>query len=344
MPWPPVMPPMFFPPPPPRRGAGRGILMILLIVALVISIMINFGKFADLTGAAGIKQTTIVSGDSQTKIAVVPVDGLILDNSAAQFDQVLSDVEKDTTVKALVIEINTPGGSASASDEMYHRLLRFKKDRPIPVVIAMKGMATSGGYYLSCAGDYLFAEPVTLTGNIGVLLPRFNISKLVDEHGIEETTLVATTTGHSYKDAGSMFKPENPQDEQYLQGIVDGLFAQFKNAVETGRKGKLSDVTGDTFSGKAFLANDAKDRGLIDQIDYPEKAYDYAAQQAGVSNKSVVVFTPRTSILDMLSDSWRGGNPQGSASKMVSLNDFHVDIQSLQNLICAQPMMIWRGN
>jgi protease-4 len=337
--------------PSPRGGFGKTLLIVLLLVALVVSLVLNFSQIGDVLGStASVKETTIVSGDPQTKVAVIPIeDDIITDQSAANFDLLLSDVEKDATVKAVVVEINTPGGSASASDEMYHRLLRFKqttKDagRTVPVVISMRGLATSGGYYVSCAGDYVFAEPITLTGNIGVILPSFNLSKLVEEHGIEETTLTATTTGHSYKNAGSMFQPSNPLDRAYMQGIVDGLFAQFKAAVETGRATKLHDSAGDIFSGKAFLAQEAKDRGLIDEIGYPEKAYDYAAQAAGVSNKTVVRLTPRTSILDMLGIDSRSTLPTGRAMGISTINGLSVDAQSLRDLICCPPMMIWRAN
>lgn len=334
----------------PRGGGGKWWLIIFLIIALIISVFFNFGQLASVAQGVGAKQTTLVAGDSQNKVAVVPVDGMILDSSQQQFDQLLGEIEKDSTVKSLVVEIDTPGGSASASDEMYHRLLKFKQDEKdsghtIPVVISMRGMATSGGYYLSCAGDYIFAEPICLTGNIGVLLPRVNLSKLVGDHGIEETTLTATTTGHSFKNAGSMFKPPVPEDEAYLQGIVDGLFAQFKDAVQAGRKGKLNDTAGDIFSGKAFIAADAKDRGLIDQIDYPDKAYAYAAQQAGVSNASVVLFTPRVSIFDWLGSSWQLGPVKSASSQgTVSVNGINVDARSLQDLISARPLMLWRGN
>jgi protease-4 len=349
MPVPGFFPPMM-PPPPPKHGVAKTLLFLFLLGALAVSVIINFAQIAGTLGAGmTVKETTIVAGDPQSKIDVVPIDDdMILDQTAANFDQMLTAVEKDSAVKALVVEINTPGGSASASDEMYHRLLLFKqttKDagRTIPVVIAMRGMATSGGYYISCAGDYLFAEPGCLTGNIGVILPRVNISKLVADHGIEETTLVATTTGHSFKNAGSMLSPPNPQDEAYLQGIVDGLFAQFKLAVQTGRAGKLHDTAGDIFSGKAFIAQDAKDRGLIDQIDYPEKAYDYAAQAAGVTNKTVVRLSPRVSILDMFGGDRFALSPSRAMGNS-TINGLTVDAQTLRDLITCRPMMIWRGN
>ena len=278
----PMAGPPFFPPPPPRRG-GKWVVIIVLVVALVVSILVNVVQFGvAVAGAAGEVRQTVISGEGSDKVAVVPIDGLIDDQSALTFDTLLKDVEKDSNVKALVVEVDTPGGSATASDEMWHRLDLFKKLKNIPVVIAMKGMATSGGYYVSSAGDYIYAEPGCLTGNIGVLFPRFNMSKLVNEYGVFESTLTATTTGHSYKNAGSMFQPQNPEDEAYLQGLIDSIFGQFKSVVLNGRKGKLVDKTGDVFSGKAFIAADALARGLVDQIGYPEAAYDYAAKTAGL--------------------------------------------------------------
>ncbi len=357
--WPPggmppgvVMPgPMMFPPMPPyqpRRRVGLWILVIVLLIGLGVSVLINIAQLGGSLSGGDIRQT-VISGEGSDKVAVVPIDGLIDESSEQTFDRELKEVEKDSGVKALVVEIDTPGGSATASDEMYHRLDRFKSDRKIPVVVAMRGMATSGGYYVSCAADYIFAEPGCLTGNIGVLFPRFNMSKLFDKWGIAETTITATVTGHSYKNAGSMFQPENPQDEVYLQGLIDGTFAQFKGVVLTGRKGKLVDKSGDIFSGKAFIAQDALDRGLVDKIDYPEKAYDYAASTAGLGGHSVVRYTPNATRLRLLSarsDIRRGesGAGAGAGSAMVNIDGFSVDARTVENLFSARPLLLWRGN
>jgi protease-4 len=211
----------------------------------------------------------------------------------------------------------------------------------------MRGMATSGGYYVSCASDYIFAEPGCLTGNIGVLFPRFNMSELFDKWGLKETTITATVKGHSYKNAGSMFQPENPQDEAYLQGLIDGTFAQFKAVVLTGRKGKLVDKTGDVFSGKAFIAQDALDRGLVDQIGYPEKAYDYAASTAGLGGHSVVRYTPNATLIQLLTarsniQRASGGTPAEAA--MVNIDGFNVDAKAVESLFEARPLLLWRAN
>jgi len=340
-PWPPM--PMMFAPP---RRSGAWILVVLLLIAMVVSGVVNLVLFGmTMAGAAGEVKQAVISGQGPEKIAVVPVEGLIDDDSAQGLDRALKDVEKDSSVKALVVQINTPGGSATASQEIYYRLNRFKSDQHMPVVVAMRGMATSGGYYVACAGDYIFAEPGCMTGNIGVLFPRFNVSKLVDKYGVAETTLTATVAGHSYKNAGSMFQPENPLDEKYLQGLVDGTFAQFKEAVETGRKGKLVEKYGDIFSGKAFMASDAVDRGLIDQIGYPDKAYDYAASLAKISNPLIVEFAPRPTLLQLLAArSNLQRDEKGTSSAMLSINGFSVDAKSAESLLTARPMLLWRGN
>jgi protease-4 len=346
--------PMMMPPPPPRGGAWRWAVIIILLLVLSVSIIFNFILLGASAGGASvnIRQTTIVPGDGQNKIAVVPVEGLIQDNDPAIFEQVLTEIAKDSTVKALVVEIDTPGGSASASDEMYHSLNRFRQTaldqgKKIPIVVAMRGMATSGGYYIACGADYIFAEPGTLTGNIGVLFPRINVSGLMGKYGLQEDTLTANTNGHSFKNAGSMFQAKNPVDEAYLQNLVDQIFAQFKSVVEIGRKGRLKDQQGDIFSGKAFIAQDAKDRGLIDQVDYPEKAYDYAASTAGVSNKTVVRYTPAPPLwmqVFMGAHSNTGGSTAQGPGTAVTVNGINVDVVSIARLITARPLLLWRSN
>ena len=337
--------PGFFPPPPSRRG-GKWVVILLLALALAASVLVNIVQFGvTVAGAAGEVKQTVISGEGSDKVAVVPIGGLIDDNSAQAFDLLLKDVEKDSNVKALVVEVDTPGGSATASDEMWHRLDVFKNNKPVPVVIAMKGMATSGGYYVSSAGDYIVAEPGCLTGNIGVLFPRFNMSQLINKYGVFESTLTATTAGHSYKNAGSMFQAENPEDEAYLQGLVDSIFAQFKSAVQTGRKGKLVDKTGDVFSGKAFIAGDALARGLIDQIGYPETAYDYAAKKAGLWTHSVVRYTPMPTLWQVLTA--KSNVPAGQAAfsgEKLTVNGVSVDARTAADLLTARPMLLWRGN
>ena len=97
-------------------------------------------------------------------LAVIPVRGVIFDRMVEKFNRWMSSAEHDPNVKAVVVEIDTPGGGVTASDEIHQRIKRFKAAKQVPVVVCMRGTATSGGYYIACAGDYIMAEPTTLTG------------------------------------------------------------------------------------------------------------------------------------------------------------------------------------
>jgi len=321
------------------------------IVLSVAALVIFAGSAASLAADEfGTKQSIIQQGDAMHKIAIVQIDGIIDDKEKEKFIKVLNAVEKDSQVCALVVQIDTPGGSASASDEMYHRLLQLKKSwkdagKNIPVVVSMQGMATSGGYYVSCAADYLVAERGTLTGNIGVLFPRFNVSQFFGDHGLKESTLTATPPeGRSFKNAGSMFHATDAEDEQYLQGLVDGIMKCFMDAVNTGRGARLNIAQfHDIFSGKAFLADDAMQRGLIDQIGYPDDAYAYAISKSGVANPQLVRYSERPSLLETLMSSQSnlsGAKAQGN----VTVNGVNFNANDLARLIESRPLLLWRGN
>jgi protease IV len=184
----------------------------------------------------------------------------------------------------------------------------------------MRARATSGGYYAACAGDHVFAEPTTLTGNIGVLLPRYNFSKLMEKYGVEEKTVVST--GSTYKNVGSPFSPEDETKAgPYLQTLADNAMSQFKKVVEEGRGSRLIGKKEDLYSGKVFVATEALKAGLIDQIGYPRDAYQHAAKVANLSKPNVVRYQePTPSLLGLLSSrsvsdgGSMGTSPAGASS------------------------------
>jgi len=290
-------PPMFMPPPPPPRGGGggfvRGIMVTLATTIFGLSLTLNLylliahGIF---NSNASARSSNLSDGDPGQKVAVVPIKGTIMDEASERFARFMKQVEADSTIKALVLEVDSPGGSVTASDEIFHRIGKFKAEHPkIPVVVSMAGLAASGGYYVSCGADYLFAQPSTLTGNIGVLLPQFNVSELFDKWGIKENTIVST--GATFKNAGSMFVPEKPEDRAYLQDIADKAFAQFKSVVKQGRTGhakfdvkKLDQIA----NGKIYMADDAVAIGLVDEKGYLADACEYAASKVGMTKPNVM--------------------------------------------------------
>jgi protease IV len=227
---------------------------------------------------------------------------------------------------------------------MYHRLARFKADAKVPVVVTMGGEATSGGYYVACGADYIFARPATMTANIGVLMPQFNVYDLMTKYGVKETTIVSS--GADYKNLGSMFEPDDPKARAYLQGLTDAIFEQFKNVVREGRKGKLPADTSDVFNGRVYMAADALKLGLIDKIGYSEDAYDYAKTAAGLTAAKVVRYQPAPMLQRLLggdSLSNVSGAKAQSSPTGITVNGVSVDLRQLGDLIAPRPMYLWQG-
>jgi protease-4 len=354
MPYPPVgMPPPGFPPgmgmpppPPPRRsgGAGRAVFMTLLILLLAFSVLLNLVLLVgSMGGGSTTQQHTIRTGKATEKIAVVPLKGIIDSNASTQFARFMEQAENDKSVKAVVIEIDSPGGTVTASDEIYNRLKSFKAKKSVPVVVSMASLATSGGYYAACGADHVVAQPTTFTGNIGVLMPRYNFSKLMEKYGVEETTIVST--GAKFKNAGSSFRPEMPEEKAYMQQLADSAFTQFKKVVSAGRSSKLKGNIEDIANGKVYTANDALNLGLIDQIGYLDDAQTVAQTSAGLTNPTVVRYHDPPSLMDLFMSSRSNGVTgvtvgQGAGGGAVNIT---VDANLLRELSTPRPLYLWRG-
>ncbi len=349
-------PPMMMPPGMfrPQRSFARIVFTTLATAVFGLSITLNLYLLAfsalgsGFSRSQGIEQSVVVEGDVKEKIAVIPVTGMILANTADRFNQILNAAEKDPTVKAIVIDVDTPGGAVSPSDEIHARILRFRQQNPTrPVVVTMRGLATSGGYYISCAADYVFAQQTTLTGNIGVIMPRYNYSKLAQSYGVEEVTVAAPPNG--FKNAGSPFAPVSEQDNQYLQGLIDDAYGKFKMVVNNGRKGKLTAKIDDIANGKVYSATEAKALGLVDQLGYATDAYDKAAALAHLSNKHVVKYSKPQGFLDALlggsessSSALPGRSAAGGGTTINGIN-VNVDASLLDELNRPRLMYLWRG-
>lgn len=346
-------PPMMFPPPgffKPQRSFARVIFTTLATAVFGLSVTLNlylllYAGLGGLGGGQGITQETVVAGSSDERVAVIPVSGIILKRTAERFDELLTSVEKDKNVKAVVLDVDTLGGAVAPSDEIHARILRFKKEHPgKPVVVTMGSFATSGGYYISCAGDYVFAQPQTLTGNIGVILPRFNFSKLAQSYGVEEVTVTAPE--HGFKNAGSPFAPIKQEENQYLQGLIDDAYGKFKLVVSTGRQGRLTKKIDDIANGKVYTASEAMALGLVDELGYANDAYAKAASLAGLSNKEVVRYAKPVGILEALAGGADGkSNVGGGATGGVTVNGVNVKIDAglLDELSRPRLMYLWRG-
>ena len=336
---------MWMPPPPPPRGGGfaRGILVTLATTIFGLSLTLNLYLLLTsglMSAGGGTRSTNIVDGDPNQKIIVIPVNGAIMDSAFERFDRAFKQIENDKGVKALVLEIDSPGGTVSASDQMLHRVLRYKADHTnVPVVVSMGGLAASGGYYVACGGDYVFAQPTTLTGSIGVLFPIFNASELGEKWGIHDATV--ESSGTPFKDVGSMLKPMTPEQRAYIQDLADKAFAQFKGVITTGRAGKLKKPLPEIANGKVYMATDAKAMGLVDDIGYLHDAYDYAAKKAGVSKPTVIKIQEPKGLLSVLAGDEKTNIDRGTASMKV--NGVNVSVSDLVELTTPRLMYLWRG-
>ncbi len=342
-----MMPPPMYPyPPKPPRGFARAIFTTLATTIFGVSILLNIYLigYAVLTQAGGTdtKQTILTEGSATQRIAVVPLEGVIDQAEADQFGALLGQVEKDTTIKAVVIQVDTPGGSVTASDQIHHRIEQFKSAKPtIPVVISQGALATSGGYYASCAGGWIVAQPTTLTGNIGVLMPRYNVSKLAEKWGIEDNSM--HSTGADFKTAGSPFKEDTPQEHAYIQGLIDSAFVQFKAVVSDGRSGKLNGDIDQIANGKVYTAQEALKLGLVDQIGYLADAAAKAGSLAGVSHATVVKFERKSSFLDLFSVSSDLSPTKAAIS--TSGAEVRVDVgKVVDDLSTPRLQYLWKGN
>jgi protease-4 len=203
----------------------------------------------------------------------------------------------------------------------------------------MRDMGTSGGYYIACGADRIFAEPTTWTANIGVLLPRISLAKLGEKYGIEDQTVVAT--GATFKNAGSLFKDDSPEQVAYWQGLADQAFDVFKNVVMQGRKLDAATVN-KLADGQVRTGIDALKLKWIDDDGYLDDAIGAAEKQAGLTKARVLRYERHPSFFEALA-----GGSSSSKSQMVQAKvggiDLGVDQNVLQHLMSSRPMYLWRG-
>lgn len=222
-----------------------------------------------------LKERTLLTdgGFSPPKIALIDVDGMLVNGpKSSLFSEgehpvslLLEKLEKaaaDDSVKAVVLRINSPGGTVTASDLMHGELLRFKEKTDKPVVAVLMDVAASGGYYIACACDEIVAVPTCVTGSIGVIMLTMNVSGTLTKIGV---TTDAITSGPN-KDAGSPFRAMKPDERAIFQGIIDEMYEQFLSVVQAGRPGIEPDKLRGLADGRVYTARQALNAGLIDRV------------------------------------------------------------------------------
>ena len=241
-----------------------------------------------------LKEFTI-EGSGGDKILLVPVRGFISDNpkkgllgsSPSMVEQVVSQLKKaeqDKRIKAVLIKINSPGGSITASDLLYHEILSYKERTKAKVIVCMMDMAASGGYYLSLPADKIMAHPTSLTGSVGVIFLQPKVMGLMDKLGLG----VDVKKYGKNKDMGSPFRESTEEEEKLFQTTINHLGERFTSLVKKHRK-LDPQALAEMSTARLFLAEEALKLGLIDKIGYLSDAVKETKLLAGLPDDARVV-------------------------------------------------------
>jgi protease-4 len=241
---------------------------------------------------------TTVFGKTGPKILLLQIDGVLSEESesswfglrreglVARVREELDRARDDRAIAALLVRIDSPGGTVTASDLLYQQIVRFKRERGLPVVAQLMGMATSGGYYVAMAADAVIAHPTTVTGSIGVLFAGINLSGLMDKLGVSDQTL----TSGAFKDTGSPLRPMRPEEKQQIQSVIDDMYQRFVSVVREGRPALAAEQVAKLADGRIYSAQQALANGLVDQVGGIEDAVALARNRAELSEARVVTY------------------------------------------------------
>jgi protease IV len=220
---------------------------------------------------AGLRSAGLAPGGAH--IARVSVDGLITEDR--KLTEAINDLTTDSSVRAVIVSINSPGGSVAGGESLHDAIARVAKDKP--VVTVMRGMAASAGYMIAVPAERIFAREATLTGSIGVLLETPEVSGLLDKIGISTERI----RSGPLKDEPSLIRPLSPEGKQALQDLVNDMFDQFVGMVAAGRHMDVAKVRA-VADGRAYTGRQALSLGLVDAIGGEQEAKAWLAAEKGV--------------------------------------------------------------
>jgi protease-4 len=244
-------------------------------------------------------QEKLLEGQGTGKILLVDISGLISNEEVsgafgmdkpsmvARIREELRKAAKDEDLKGVVLRIDSPGGTVTASDLIHHEILEFKKEKKVPVYASIMSLGTSGGYYIASAADKIYAHPTSVTGSIGVITVKFNIEGLMQKVGVEQHTIKSG----ELKDFFSIFKPATDEELLVMQGIIDNMYGRFLTVVEEGRSGSLTrEQIAALADGRPYMAEQALEAGLIDGIKYLDGTIEALKEANGMEEARVVIY------------------------------------------------------
>jgi protease-4 len=248
----------------------------------------------------------LLQGEGSDKILLIDIDGPIMNTPVlvpnlgvlpgmtARVRQELELAYDDQDIRGILLRINSPGGTLTDSDVIYHSLVEFKKSKKIKIVAAMGDIAASGGLYVAMAADEIYAHPTTITGSIGVIIPHLNYSGLFRKLGIESDPV----TSGPHKDLDDPYRPRDPEERKIMQDLVNAQYEKFLDVVKAGRPQMNTQELRRIADGRILSAQEAKEKGLIDKVGYLDDAYRRISELSGFPKNSLVRYA----------NAWQTGN------------------------------------
>jgi protease IV len=252
---------------------------LALLLALNLNNCISFFSVLPIgkTGFPNLEEV-VIQGKDDDKIAMISINGVISDETRESFFGIKSEspisvikenlkrAQEDKDVKAVILKINSPGGTVTASDIIYHEIMEFKRKSNKPVMTIFVDVGASGAYYIAMATDIVTAHPTSVTGSIGVVLQGINVKEGLDKIGVKDQSI---TSGNN-KAIGSPLQELGPEQRGILQGIVNSMYERFFDVVKKGRPKMTESQLKPLCDGRIFTGVQAKKLGLVDHIGYFE--------------------------------------------------------------------------
>jgi protease-4 len=293
------------PPHPRRRSVWATLATILLVIsalgnlALVAAVVLALGLADSIGGveADGLRERIVEKGEVRDKVAIIRVDGIIDEYLVEDVEKQVRRAAHDKRVKAVILQINSPGGGLTASDSLLHLLMTDLEEKPI--VAMMDAVAASGGYYVACAARKIVAQPTTITGSIGVIGHVFFVNELMkDKLGVVPVTIKMG----EQKDWPNMFTQRGITEEQHkylMDTFLTPGYEKFLEVVRQARSFEDAEVRR-LATGRAFMGAEAKDLHLVDEVGYLERAVELAQDLAGLAGARVVEYRRVPTLADLL--------------------------------------------
>ena len=242
-------------------------------------------------------------------------------------EKVIRDLRKlreDETIKAVVLRVNSPGGSAYGSEQIWNEVLKMKAEKP--VVVSMGDYAAAGGYYISCAADCIVANPTTLTGSIGIFGMVPNAEKLLEDKLGLDFDVVKT---NKMADMGNLSRAFNPEEKAVMQSMVNNGYKLFVKRCADGR-GMTTEAIEKIAEGRVWTGKDAKELGLVDELGGLDKALEIAAEKAGVEEYSIISYPAQESMFSSLMGSAKKDYIEGKMNE--TLGEYYQYLKFLENI------------